>query len=188
MLKRGFLVLMLAFGLAACDDDSPTAPGDPNLAVFTAQLSALNEVGGGTPVTTNTETTARGDVRIEFRLTRDSGNSVTGATTTFIVNLTGFPAGSSWILAHIHEDPSGVAGPVRVNTGLSQATAIPLVNGGITGQRFENITVTDVGGGRPSTAIRTINEILNNPSGWYFNAHTVLNPSGAVRGQLVRIQ
>ena len=45
MLKRGFLVLMLATGLAACDDDTPTAPADPNLAVFTAQLSAQNEVG-----------------------------------------------------------------------------------------------------------------------------------------------
>ena len=48
MLKRGFLVLMLATGLAACDDDTPTAPADPNLAVFTAQLSAQNEVGGNT--------------------------------------------------------------------------------------------------------------------------------------------
>jgi hypothetical protein len=178
MLRRGFLVFVLAAGLAACDDDSPTAPADPNLAVFTAQLSAQNEVGGNTPVTTNTETTARGDVRIEFRLTRDSGNAVTGATATFIVNLTGFPAGASWILAHIHRGLSGVAGGVEVNTGLSAATAIPLVNGGITGQRFENRAV-DQG---------DTNDILNNPNGFYFNAHTVVNTSGAVRGQLVRIQ
>ena len=178
MWKRGFLVLMLAAGLAACDDDSPTAPADPNLAIFTAQLSALNEVGGGTPVTTNLETTARGDVRIEFRLTRDSGNAVTGATATFIVNMTGFPAGSSWILAHIHRGIAGVAGGVEVNTGLSAANAIPLVNGGVTGQRFED---------RPVDQGDT-NEILNNPSGFYFNAHTVANPTGAVRGQLVRIQ
>lgn len=180
MLKRGFLVLMLATGLAACDDDSPTSPADPNLAVFTAQLSALNEVGGNTPPATQTELNARGDVRIEFRLTRDSGNALTGATVTFIVNLTGFPDGSTWMLAHIHEGLSGVAGPVRVNTNLSNATAIPLVNGGVTGQRFENLP--------PVSDLRVLNEILNNPSGWYFNAHTVLNPSGAVRGQLVRIQ
>jgi len=180
MLKRGFLVLMLATGLAACDDDSPTAPADPNLAVFTAQLSALNEVGGNTPPATQTETTARGDVRIEFRLTRDSGNSLTGATVAFIVNLTGFPPeGSIWRAAHIHEGVSGVAGSVRVDTGLTPETAIPLVNGGITGHRFEN---------RPVTDLRVLNEILNNPSGWYFNAHTVRNTAGAVRGQLVRIQ
>ena len=70
---------------------SPTAPADPNLAVFTAQLSAQNEVGGNTPPATGIETNARGDVRIEFRLTRDSGNNVTGATVTFIVNMTRFP-------------------------------------------------------------------------------------------------
>ena len=178
MLKRGFLVLMLATGLAACDDDSPTAPADPNLAVFTAQLSAQNEVGGNTSATTGFETGARGDVRIEFRLNRDAGNNVTGATATFIVNMTGFPTGSTWILAHIHRGLSGVAGGVEVNTGLTAATGIPLLNGGITGQRFENIAVDQ----------SDTNEILNNPNGFYFNAHTVLNPSGVMRGQLVRIQ
>ena len=179
MLKRGLLVLLFAVAVAACDDDTPTSPADANLAVFTSQLSAQNEVGGGTPPSTGAETTARGDVRIEFRLNRDSGNAVTGAAVTFIVNLTGFPAGSNWTLAHIHEGVSGVAGGVRVNTGLSLATAIPLVNGGVTNQRFENIQFNDV---------TIINNILNNPSGFYFNAHTAANPSGAVRGQLVRIQ
>ena len=179
MWKRGFLVLMLAAGLAACDDDSPTAPADPNLAVFTAQLSALNEVGGNTPASTNLETTARGDARIEFRLTRDSGNAITGATATFIINMTGFPAGSIWRAAHIHEGLSGISGPVRVDTGLTPETAIPLVNGGITGHRFENRSVTD---------LRVLNGILDNPNGWYFNAHSVLNTAGVVRGQLVRIQ
>ncbi len=52
------------------------------------------------------------------------------------------------------------------------------MNGGITGQRFENIAVDQ----------SDTNEILNNPNGFYFNAHTALNPSGVVRGQLVRIQ
>ena len=45
MVKRGFLMLMLAIAAAACDDNnSPTAPADPNIVVFTAQLSAANEV------------------------------------------------------------------------------------------------------------------------------------------------
>ena len=178
MLRRGFLVLMLATGLAACDDDSPTTPADPNLAVFTAQLSALNEVGGGTPAVTNAETTARGDVRIEFLLTRDSANAVTGATATFIVNFTGFPEGAVWRLAHIHRGVSGVAGGVVVDTGLTPAAQITLVIGGITGHRFTNAAVS----------ASLANEILTNPNGFYFNAHTVVNPSGAVRGQLVRIQ
>jgi hypothetical protein len=178
MLKRGLLILMLAAGVAACDDDTPTSPADPNLAIFTANLSALNEVGQGTPATSNTETTARGDVRIEFQLTRDAANNITGANATFIVNITGMPAGSSWTLAHIHRGVAGVPGGVEVNTGLTPATAIPMVNGGITGQRFEN---------RPVDQSDT-NEILNNPGGFYFNAHSVANPSGFVRGQLVRVQ
>ena len=178
MLKRGFLVLMFAATVAACDDDTPTSPADPNLAVFTAQLSANNEVGGGTPPATGLETNARGDVRIEFLLTRDAGNAVTGATATFIVNFSGFPQGAVWRLAHIHRGVAGVPGGVVVDTGLTPATAIELVNGGITGHRFTNVSVT----------ASLTNEILTNPSGFYFNAHTLVNPSGAVRGQLVRIQ
>ena len=181
MLKRGLLGVVLAAAVAgaACDDDSPTAPADPNLAVFTAQLSAANEVGGGTPQSTSQETNARGDVRIEFLLSRDSGNNVTGATVTFIVNFTGFPQGAVWRQAHIHRGASGIAGGVVVDTGLAPANPIELVNGGITGHRFENVSVTNAS---------LVNEILTNPAGFYFNAHSVVNPSGAVRGQLVRIQ
>jgi hypothetical protein len=29
---------------------------------------------------------------------------------------------------------------------------------------------------------------MANPSGYYFNVHTALNPTGAIRGQLVRVQ
>jgi hypothetical protein len=31
----------------------------------------------------------------------------------------------------------------------------------------------------------TINSIVANPAGFYFNVHTTLNPGGVVRGQLV---
>lgn len=172
MLKRGLIVMMMAAALAGCDDDSPTAPSDPNVAVFTAQLSAANEV----PPITNAESTARGDVRITFNLTRDGSNNVTGATATFVVNLNNFPAGSSWTLAHIHAGAAGVAGGVRVNTGLTPAAAVPLPNGAVVNHTFSNIAVTAT----------DMNEILGNPAGFYFNVHTVLNSTGAVRGQLVR--
>ena len=29
--------------------------------------------------------------------------------------------------------------------------------------------------------------IINNPAGFYFNAHSTLNPGGVVRGQLVKV-
>ena len=173
MLKRGFLVMTMALALAACDDDSPTAPEDPNVVTFTAQLSAASEV----PPITNAESTARGDARMVFTLTRDAGNNITGATVNFTVNLNSFPAGSTWTLAHIHEGAAGVAGGVRINTGLAPATAITLTNGGVQNQQFTSPPVADAA---------LINNIINNPAGFYFNAHTALNPTGAVRGQLVR--
>ncbi|HJR60633.1 MAG TPA: CHRD domain-containing protein [Vicinamibacterales bacterium] len=179
MLRRGCLILLAALALAGCDDDSPTAPEDPNVVVFTAQLSAANEV----PPVTNAESNARGDARMTFNLTRDGSNNITGATVTFVVNLNSFPSTSSWTLAHIHEGPSGVAGPVRVNTGLSPGTAISLASGGVTNQTFSNVAVVN-SAGAPDPAL--VNAIINNPAGFYFNAHTVLNPGGAVRGQLVR--
>lgn len=179
MFKRGMLAALAAtMVVAGCDSDSPTAPTDPNVVIFTAQLSAANEV----PAVTNTEITARGDVRITFNLTRDTANNVTGANVTFVVNLNSFPAGSSWTLAHIHEGGSGVAGPVKVNTGLTGGTAVALTNGSVSNHTFSNISVTT--GGVPDPAL--VNAIISNPAGFYFNAHTVLNPPGAVRGQLVR--
>ncbi len=121
MLKRGSLVLLLALGLAGCDNDNPTEPADPNVVVFAAQLSAANEV----PAITNAESGARGDVLITMRVQRDGSNNITGATFDFVVNLNSFPAGSTWTLAHIHEGPPGVAGGVRVDTGLNLGDVDP---------------------------------------------------------------
>ncbi|MEO6212514.1 MAG: CHRD domain-containing protein [Vicinamibacterales bacterium] len=179
MLRRGFLVLMLAVAAAGCDNDSPTAPADPNVVVFTAQLSAANEV----PAITNAEAAARGNVRISVNLSRDAGNNITGATYNFVVNLNSFPPGSTWTLAHIHEGAAGVAGGVRVNTGLSSATAIALTDGSITGQTFSNIPFNPTVN---PNAIDLINQMITNPNGFYFNVHSSLNGGGAVRGQLAK--
>ena len=181
MLRRGFLILVAAVALAGCDDDSPLAPEDPNVVVFTAQLSAANEV----PPITNAEQNARGDVRITFNLTRDASNNIVSGTATFVVNLNSFPNGSTWTLAHIHEGASGVAGGVEVNTGISPATAVTLTNGSVSNQTFSNVAITTT----PTSGIADpalINAIINNPAGYYFNVHTTLNGNGAVRGQLVK--
>src|SRR5687768_2237908 len=135
MLKRGALVLMMAVALAGCDDDTPTEPADPNVVVFRAQLSAANEV----PAITNAEQTGRGDVTITMRVQRDGSNNITGATFDFVVNLNSFPTGSTWTLAHIHEGAPGIAGGVRVDTGLTVPTAIPITNGTVSNQRFTGI-------------------------------------------------
>ena len=178
MLKRGILVLLLAIGLAGCDDDTPTQPADPNVVVFRAQLSAQNEV----PPVTNAESGARGDVLITMRIQRDSANAITGATFDFTVNLNSFPAGSTWTLAHIHEGAPGIAGGVRVDTGLTPATAVAIPTGTITNQRFTGIAF---GPAQRADFATHIQQLMVNPNGYYFNVHTTLNGSGAVRGPLV---
>jgi hypothetical protein len=167
---------MVALALAACDSDSdtPTGPSNTGPIIFSAQLLASNEV----PPISNAEAGARGASTITFAVPRDSAGNITGpGSATFGVNLNSFPAGTTAIAAHIHPGPSGVNGPVLVNTGLS-ATA-PIVMGDGTA----NVTIT----------INTLTQaqatdITANPGNYYFNVHTPLNPGGAVRGQLQRTQ
>ena len=66
-----------------------------------------------------------------------------------------------------------------VSEGFFEALNITLING----RTFTERPVVNAQG-QPDTAL--INNILNNPANFYFNAHTALNPPGAVRGQLVR--
>jgi hypothetical protein len=184
MLKRGSLVLMLALTLAGCGDDNPTQPADPNVVVFRAQLSAANEV----PAITNAESGARGDAIITMRIQRDGSNNITGATFDFVVNLNGFPAGSTWTLSHIHEAPPGVAGGVRVDTGVTPATAIPITNGTVSNQRFTGIVFgpgATLAANQRADFATHIQQMMVNPNGYYFNVHTALNGGGAVRGPLV---
>jgi hypothetical protein len=185
MLKRIALVLLVGLALSGCDDDTPTDPADPNVVVFRAQLSAANEV----PPVTNAESTARGDVMITMRVQRDGSNNITGATFDFVVNLNSFPSGSSWTLAHIHEGAPGIAGGVRVDTGLTGgATSIPITNGSVSNQRFTGIVFgpgATIPANQRADFATHIQQLMVNPNGYYFNVHTSLNGSGAVRGPLV---
>ncbi len=86
-------ILMAVLALAAgCDDDSPTQPSNTGPIVFTAQLSAANEV----PPVTNAESSARGTATITFDVPRDSTGAITGGgNATFAIQLNSFPASST---------------------------------------------------------------------------------------------
>jgi hypothetical protein len=169
-MKRIALLAVLT-AVAACGSDSPTNPSTGPI-VFTAALSAANEV----PAITNADANARGTATITLTAPRDSSGAITGAgTMNFVVPLTGFPAGTAVILAHIHPGATGANGPALVSTGLSPASPVVLADG--TGTlTFSDIPVTQV----------NAQAIATNPAGYYFNAHTALNTGGAVRGQLVK--
>ena len=72
---------------------------------------------------------------------------------------------------------SGVNGGVIVNTNIGPTAPVVLADG------TANLIVTNIG---ISQALAT--QIMNNPAGFYFNMHTPLNPGGAIRGQLSRLQ
>jgi hypothetical protein len=162
-------VLALAAG---CDDDSPTQPSNTGPIVFTAQLSAANEV----PPVTNAESTARGTTTITFNVPRDTAGAITGGgTATFGIQLTAFPSTSTAVVAaHIHPGVSGVNGSPLVGLPVSAGAPIVLTNGAA------NISIT------VDISQENATNIAANPAGFYFNVHTPLNTGGAARGQLVR--
>ena len=175
MRRLGFLLIVLAL-VAGCDDaDPPAGPSNTGPIVFTAALSAQNEV----PAITNAEQGGRGNVTITFNVPRDSTGAITGGGgVTFAMQLTGFPAGTAAIAAHIHPGAAGVNGGVLVATTISAAGPV------VMGDGTANVTVTAT----PDITQANAQQILANPAGFYFNVHTPLNPTGAIRGQLVRTQ
>jgi hypothetical protein len=130
--------------------------------IFTAQLLASNEV----PPVSNADANAFGSVTVTV-------DTVT-STYRFDWGVSGVAA-SSIILSHIHEAAAGVNGPVRVDSGITPGTAIPVVNG--------NASFSKSGISGPADVTT---RLLANPAGFYFNIHSNLNPGGVVRGQLVR--
>jgi hypothetical protein len=168
-----FTIALAAMGASACDDDSPTGPSNSGPIVFTAQLAASNEV----PAISNAESGGQGTATITFSVPRDGSGNVTGGGTWNVqAVVSGLTSTSAIRLAHIHTGASGIGGPVFVDTGLSQATAIQIGTGGTI--NFEGVNISQ------SQAAA----VVANPAGHYFNMHSPLNPGGVVRGQLVRVR
>lgn len=172
MKRLGFLLVAICLIGVSCDDDDDASPSSQPL-VFSALLSPSNEV----PAVGNAESSGSGAVQVTITPTRDASGAITAATADFHVQLYGFPAGTRVQGAHIHAGGAGVNGPVRVDTGLTPATAEVLSDGTLS----VNIT------GRPADPL-IVQQIIDNPAAWYFNAHSPVNPGGFARGQLQRVQ
>lgn len=171
-------ILAIAGGLVFAGCDNKAAPGNGNqggtsTAVFTATLLPANEV----PAINNAENTGSGNVTVTVNITRDASNTITAATATFQVNVSGFPSTTNFTIAHIHEGNSTVAnGPIKVNTTLASGEVV-LVNGAASFTKA-NINVP----------LDVAQAMLDNPAGYYFNVHTQLNGGGVARGQLTKTQ
>jgi hypothetical protein len=146
---------------AGCDDDNGVGPTSAPV-VFSAILSPANEV----PPVSNAEAAGRGAAQITFE----------GSTARFYFQLTGFPGNTTIVGAHIHPAPAGVNGPVILGTPITAAAPVALNDGTI------EYTVEV-----PTTAA-FVQQVVNNPAGFYFNVHSPANPGGFARGQLQRVQ
>lgn len=164
MKRLSLFAAAVAFLAAGCSSSTTPSTTPPTKPTFTAALSTANEV----PPIANAEAGGRGDATITIDQT---ANSV-----TFVVNLTGFPAGTPINIAHIHEAPAGTNGSVRVATTLAAGQVVLTSGAG---------SFTSVATGQDAALLQAI---INNPAGFYFNAHSTLNAGGVVRGQLVKVQ
>lgn len=169
-MRSGMLALAVCvLGAAGCANDV-TSPSNSQL-VFTAQLSPANEV----PPVTSAESAGVGSVQITIDVVRDSTGAISSGTAAFHFQLSGFPDSTTLVGAHIHTGAAGVNGAVRVNTGLSAASAVPRSNGSMT---FDAAGIAVAGA--------TLQAIVDNPAAFYFNVHSALHPGGVARGQLRR--
>jgi len=165
-----FIAIATCVLAAGCSNDVASPSTTP--VVFSTTLSPANEV----PPVSGTEGTGHGAVQIQFDVTRNAAGTITAATATFTFQLTGYPAGTVIQGAHIHPAPAGVNGPVIISTGLTATNTVTASSG--TGEfTFKNIPVDPA----------LVQQIIDNPSAFYFNVHSPTNPGGFSRGQLVRV-
>jgi hypothetical protein len=176
MYRMPVLAVVLGLCAAGCGSSSTTTTPTPttgpsNTPVFTATILPANEV----PPIVGAESSGSGTATITFHLTRDSTNTITAATVDFVASMTGFPPGTVVILAHIHVGAAGVPGGVVINTNIAPGE-VTMPNG--SGSLVHTDTID-------STNLATVQAIINNPAGYYFNIHTPANAGGVARGQLV---
>src|SRR5579864_9022854 len=170
MKRLSIVTVALSLIAVGCSSSSPATPTSPTKPTFTATLMPSNEV----PPVSNAESTGSGNVTITFDITRDAQNNITAGTATFVVNLNGYPAGTPINIAHIHQAPAGSNGAIQFSTTLA-AGEVNLTNGA---GSFTKAGIP------PSGGLPIMQQILDNPSGFYFNVHSTLNPAGVSRGQL----
>lgn len=166
------LVFALAVASASCGSNNNNSPTEAP-AVFTATLLPANEAPN--PIT-NAEASGSGTVTITVTPVRDANKAITSATAKFVTNITGFPAGTNFTLAHIHVGVAGVAGGIVVNTTFASGD-VTLVNGAGSWTK-DNINVP----------VDIANALYTNWTGYYFNVHTSLNGGGVARGNLTKTQ
>lgn len=169
-------VVVLALGLfaASCNKktDTPTAPSTAQTVfIYNANALPANE----NPAISNSENTGKAIAGFTLTVTRNSSGVITGAKGDFGVTVSGFPSTTVFTIMHIHEGNASTNGPIKVNSGLTSGE-VSLLSGGA--------QVNKLGIDVDAALAQSI---INDPSQFYFNIHTVANGGGVARAQLVRV-
>lgn len=145
---------------------SPSSAQTFGLSAFEVHFSSASE----NPPIVQSQGTGQGLVLIHTE--RDGDGNLRSAVVDFTAEI--FLNNNETVTAfHIHRGARGVNGPVVVDPRF---TRTELAAGHHT--LFRQVSVTD------ATGLATIEAILGNPGGYYFNIHTVTAPGGLLRGQL----
>jgi hypothetical protein len=175
-MKRLTLVVLGLLLTAGCSSSSST-PSTTQAGTTTTRFTATLLPAQETPPISNAESVGSGTSTMDFNITRDASGAITAATVNFTATMSGFPATTVVNIAHIHTGATGVSGPILISTTVNPGEVV-LTNGAGT---FTRVAVPIT----PNTAA-TMQSILDNPAGFYFNIHTAANPGGVMRGQLVK--
>lgn len=151
---------------------TPSVMAQQEIRAFSVILMAVNEV----PPVSNVESSASGVAYVSLVITRDGGGTIIAATTSLDATINGVNGSANIILAHVHQGVAGANGPVKVDSGISPADPVPVVNG--------NAKFTRTG---LSTSPSVAQALIDDPAGFYFNVHSTLNPGGVVRGQFLKL-
>ena len=139
---------------------------------FLADLSSANEVPPVTPGGTGVGSF------VALRAYDSTGRFVLGAglfTANYVLGaqqrLTGW---------HLHRGAGGANGPVVLDSGLTNAQQMDTPPSG-TGTIQRWITYQP----EAAAAVAGLGDLFGNPAGFYMNLHTMTNPGGMVRGQMI---
>ncbi|MFN7921274.1 MAG: CHRD domain-containing protein [Bryobacteraceae bacterium] len=142
--------------------------------VFRALMSPANEVPEVTGLT------ASGVATLSVHVMKTTSGQILSGSVDFVVDHN-FAKPATITGLHIHSGQPGLAGPVTVDTGISSTSSVE-ANGPATIERQVQVLATN------RLALDTLTAMFSDPSGHYVNLHTMDNPGGAIRGQLMKAE
>src|SRR5438093_1255473 len=120
---------------------------------------------------------AEGAALVEILVNRDAQTgAITSGVVTFDVTYR-FPGPVTITGLHIHNAAAGVNGPIVIDSGVNAGTRA--ITGVSQGNIFRIVEIDSTN----SAGLAALTGLMNDPSQFYINMHTAVNPNGVIRGQ-----